>query len=86
MDKRVQRVGNAACLGGISHTRSAIINLYERFANDHLTVTSEYFVNNTSGFFLKNEYNISKQRYEDCAFALANKCFLADEATIERII
>ena len=39
MDKRVQRVGNAACLGGISHTRSAIINLYEIFANDYLTVT-----------------------------------------------
>ena len=40
MDKRVQRVGNAACLGGISHTRSAIINLYEIFANDYLTVTT----------------------------------------------
>ena len=29
-----------ACLGGISHTRSAIINLYEIFANDYLTVTN----------------------------------------------
>ena len=40
MDKRVQRVGNAACLGGISHTRSASFNLYESFTNDSLTVTS----------------------------------------------
>ena len=46
MDKRVQRVGNAACLGGISHTRSAIINLYEIFANDYLTVTIIRNMNN----------------------------------------
>ena len=39
MDKRVQRVGNAACLGSISHARSAIDSLYEGFANDYLTVT-----------------------------------------------
>ena len=39
MNKRVQRVENAACLGGISHTCNAKVNLYERFANDYLTVT-----------------------------------------------
>ena len=44
------------------------------------------FVYITSGFFLKIVYNINKQRYKNCTFALANKCFLADKATIERII
>ena len=39
MNKRVQRAENAACLGGISHPYNAKVNLYERFANDYLTVT-----------------------------------------------
>ena len=39
MNKRVQRVENAACLGGISHPCNAKVSLYERLANDYLTVT-----------------------------------------------
>ena len=39
MNKRVQRVENAACLGGISHPCNAKVSLYERLANDYLIVT-----------------------------------------------
>ena len=41
MNKRVQRVENAACLGGISHPCNEKVRLYERFANDYLTVTEQ---------------------------------------------
>jgi uracil-DNA glycosylase len=51
-----------------------------------LEIAEKYFVNISSDFFLKIGYNISEQRYQNCTFTLANKCFLADEATIERII
>ena len=39
MNKRVQRVENAACLGGISRPCNEKVRLYERAANDYLTVT-----------------------------------------------
>ena len=61
MDKRVQRVGNAACLGGISHARSVIINLYEGFANDYLTVTNPgyFFVTGCFFFIVRLKLNLT---------------------------
>ena len=73
-------------MDGKSYVLENIIQNYRIKDEEKVTSETIYQILENFRFFIKNVYNICKQKYKDCICTLDNKCFLADEATIERII